>query len=67
MGTDFIIDTNFNVKILEMNNRTALNTKHKNTNEFISKYLYENIYNEIISDVFNLKKIKVNENFIPVL
>ncbi len=67
MGTDFIVDSDFNVKILEINNRTGLYTKHKNTNDFISKYLYENIYNEIISDVFNLKKIKTNEKFIQVL
>ncbi len=67
MGTDFIVDSSFNVKILEINNRTGLYTKHKNTNEFMSKYLYENIYNEIISDVFNLKKIKTNEKFIQIL
>lgn len=67
MGTDFIVDSDFNVKILEINNRTGLYTKHKNTNDFISKYLYENIYNDIISDVFNLKKIKVDEKLIPIL
>jgi hypothetical protein len=67
LGTDFIINNDFDVKILEINNRTGLYTKHKNTNDFISKYLYENIYNEILTDVFNLKKIKVNEPFIPIL
>ena len=67
LGADLIIDNDFNVKILELNNKTGLYTKKRDTNVFISNYLYGNIYNEIISDVFNMDKIKVNERFIPIL
>jgi hypothetical protein len=67
LGADLLVDKDFNVKILELNNRTGLYTKKKDTNTFISNYLYGNIYNEIISDVFNLEKMKGIEPFIHIL
>jgi hypothetical protein len=67
LGADLIIDSDFNVKILELNNKTGLYTKKRDTNVFITNYLYGNIYNEIITDVFNIEKIKVSETFVTIL
>jgi hypothetical protein len=67
MTADFSVDINFDVKLLELNSLSGLYTKHKASNEFMSNYLYGNIYNEIISPIFNLGKTKVTENFIPIL
>ncbi len=64
LAADFIIDTNFNVKLLELNDNIELYSNSINNNNFLSEYLLTNIYNEIISDVFDLKKNDISENFI---
>jgi hypothetical protein len=66
LTSDLIIDTDFNVKMIELNNNTGLYTKKIDTNNILSKYLYDNIYNEIIASVFNIGKIKVNEKIIRI-
>ncbi len=63
-GTDLLVDENFNVKLLELNKNTLLATKTNNINHFFSNYLFGNIYNEIITEVFDTEKIKTNETFI---
>lgn len=67
LTSDLIIDTDFNVKMIELNHNTGLYTKKIDTNNILSKYLYDNIYNEIIASVFNIEKIKVNEKIIRIL
>ena len=59
-----MIDDNFNVKLLEINNNIELYTNTSESNIFMSEYIFKNIYNEIISNVFELKKINCPEKFI---
>jgi hypothetical protein len=64
LGADFIIDDNFNVKLLEINNNIKLYANRDENKQFMSEYLFTNIYNEIVSNVFDLNKINYNDEFI---
>jgi hypothetical protein len=62
-GCDFMIsneESGYEVKLLEINDQTGFPHFTK------QKYLFNNIYNEIFTKVFNLKPIKVKENFIRI-
>jgi hypothetical protein len=65
-GCDFMITDDYKVKLLEINSRTALRALNNNTVNLINNYLFKNIYNEIIADVFNLDKVAVKETFIKL-
>jgi len=61
-----MITDDYKVKLLEINSRTALRALNNNTANLINNYLFKNIYNEIIADVFKLDKIPVKETFIKL-
>jgi hypothetical protein len=67
LTSDLTIDTDLNVKIIDLNSNIPLYTKNNDANIILSNHLYGNIYKEIIAHVFNLEKTKINEKFIPIL
>lgn len=64
IGCDFMITDELEVKLLETNNRTLLAAKSDKYRKFIGNYLFKNIYNEIMCDVFKLNKVQIKEKFI---
>jgi hypothetical protein len=60
-----ITDDNI-VKLLEINRKTGLSSKTIKMKQFLGNYLFKNIFNEIIADVFNLEKVQVEEKFIKL-
>ncbi len=65
-GCDFMITNDYKVRLLEINNRTGLSKKTNNMRSFFGNYLFKNIYNEIVCDVFNLDRVPVKEKFITL-
>jgi hypothetical protein len=66
IGCDFMVTDNLEVKLLETNNRTLLAAKTDKYRKFFGNYLFKNIYNEIVCDVFNLDSVPVKEKFIKI-
>jgi hypothetical protein len=66
LGYDFIIDDNLNVKLLEINSKSDLNSHTTELHNTVYNYLFKNIYNEIFCDIFKFKKIYVNEKLIEI-
>ncbi len=66
LGYDFMISEDYQVKLLEINNKTGLSIKTDEVREKMSTYLFTNIYNNIISEVFNTPKEKIDEDFIQI-
>ena len=67
LGYDFIISEDYQVKLLEINTKTGLYTKTSEIREFFSKYLFTNIYNNVISQAFNTPKEPIDEDFIMIV
>lgn len=67
LGYDFIITENYEVKLLEINTKTGLYTKTDEIRDLMSNYLFTNIYNNIISKVFNTPKEPFAEDFIRIV
>lgn len=65
-GCDFMITDDYKVKLLEINSSTALRALSNDTANLLNNYLFKNIYNEIIADVFKLAKVPVKEEFIVI-
>ena len=65
-GCDFMITDDNIVKLLEINRKTGLSSKTIKMKQFLGNYLFKNIFNEIIADVFNLEKVPVEEKFIKL-
>jgi len=65
-GCDFIISSDKEVKLLEVNDQTSLATKAEKNKKFLADYLFKNIYNEIFTKVFQLEPVKVKDTFIKI-
>jgi len=65
-GCDFMITDNNIVKLLEINRKTGLSSKTLKMKQFLGNYLFKNIFNEIIADVFKLEKVHMDEKFIKL-
>ncbi len=65
-GCDFMITDDNMVKLLEINRKTGLGWKIRKNNNFMCNYLFKNIFNEIVADVFKLEKVPVEEKFIKL-
>lgn len=65
-GCDFMITSDNVVKLLEINRKTGLSSKTIQIKKFLGNYLFKNIFNEIIADVFNMEKVPVEEKFIKL-
>ena len=65
-GCDFMITSDNIVKLLEINRKTGLSSKTIQLKKFFGNYLFKNIFNEIVADVFNLEKVHVDEKFIKL-
>jgi tubulin monoglycylase TTLL3/8 len=65
-GCDFLVTDDYKVKLLEINSTTALRALSTETANLMNNYLFKNIYNEIIADVFKLDKVSVKEPFIKI-
>jgi hypothetical protein len=66
IGCDFMVTDELEVKLLETNNRTLLATKGEKYRKFLGNYLFKNIFNKIIANVFKLDKVPVKEKFIKL-
>ncbi len=69
-GMDFMVtdkDNGYQVKLLEINDyRTVHKYQLKKNKLFYSNYLLKNIYNEVISKVFETNQVKVADTFIKI-
>jgi hypothetical protein len=69
-GCDFMItdkDGGYQVKLLEINDyRTVHKYQNKKNKLFYSNYLLKNIYNEVISKVFDLEPVIIKEKFLRI-
>jgi hypothetical protein len=66
-GCDFMITDDNIVKLLEINgSKTGISFKIIKIANFFGNYLFKNIFNEIVADVFKLEKVPVEEKFIKL-